>query len=114
VKRPQARELWVIFAAFSNDSCPSCLTETVQFRFLCAKFSSGVTLKELRSIACIISSVSNLKPPSRDIKRSRGRLVRWFIDYWPIVYPWLAVTNLRDADDRSIDGSREFFESFQF
>jgi hypothetical protein len=81
-----------------------------EIQFLYSKFSSGVTLRELRSIAVLISSMANLKPPSRDEKRNQSKLLQWFIDYWGFVCPWLSLISLRDSDDRIIDSSRELKE----
>jgi hypothetical protein len=98
----------VIFAAFSE---AQRVADGPEFRFLCAKFSSGVTFRELRSIAALLAHMSGLAPPSRDVNRNRRLLVQWFIGRWQVLYPWLAVTHLRDSDGRVIDGSRQFFEA---
>jgi hypothetical protein len=66
-----------------------------------------VRLRELRSVAIIVSRLARLPDPSRDVKRSYVLIVKWFAHHWPVVRPWLAVVQLRDADDRLIDGHRE-------
>jgi hypothetical protein len=89
-------------------------TRQPEVQFLYGKFSSGVTLRELRSIAIVVSSMAKLKPPSRDEKRNQNRLLQWFIDYWGFISPWLSIINLRDSDDRIIDSVRELREKRVF
>jgi hypothetical protein len=83
---------------------------SAEFRALQAKFSSGVSLKELRSIAIVIAAHARIRPPSRDANRSYGLMVVWFIARWSDVAPWLPFVALRDATGRAIDGCREAVE----
>jgi hypothetical protein len=78
-------------------------------RLLQAKFSRGVSLKELRSIAAVIAMQAWISP-SRDAKRSYGLMVGWFISQWAEVAPWLPFVALRDTAGRAIDGRREAIE----
>jgi hypothetical protein len=81
-----------------------------EFRALQAKFSSGVSLKELRSIAAVIAMHARIRGPSRDANRSYGLMIIWFIAQWADVAPWLPFVELRDATGRPIDGRREAVE----
>jgi hypothetical protein len=81
-----------------------------EFKFLRAKFSSGVCLRELRSIAVVLSQLTGLLEPNRDIKRSYVLLIKWFKDHWNQILPWLPLIQLRDGEDRPIDGRREISE----
>jgi hypothetical protein len=77
------------------------------WRVLLAKFSTGVRLPELRSIAAILCVVADLPAPSRDANRSCVGMVQWFCADWGAVTPWLAWVELLDKDERVIDGNRE-------
>jgi hypothetical protein len=81
-----------------------------ELRALSARFSSGVTFKELRSVAQIISECGGIGRPSRDALRSFRLLLAWFRQNWAAVVPWLALVQLRDNNDCVIDGTREILE----
>jgi hypothetical protein len=81
-----------------------------ELRILSAKFSSGITFKELRSVAQVIVERGHIDPPCRDAKRNFGLLVAWFRRNWTGVLPWLDVIQLRDENDCVIDGMREMIE----
>jgi hypothetical protein len=100
----------VILASFSD---AHHITSTPEYQFFRGKFSSGVTIRELCSIAKLAAGLAKIKPPPRDAKRNWPNLMHWLIERWSIVYPWLAVMNLLDSDGRAIDGYREFFERMQ-
>jgi hypothetical protein len=72
-----------------------------------AKFSTGVRLPELRSIATIVCHLANLQPPSRDENRSCALLMRWFCSRWAVIAPWLPSIRLLDETGKPIDGVRE-------
>jgi hypothetical protein len=74
------------------------------------KFSSGVTLKELRSLATIIVLFGSVVPPGRNAKRHFPEMVKWFVDNWAQITPWLPLIALRDQNFRVIDGHREGLE----
>jgi hypothetical protein len=76
-------------------------------RVLHAKFSTGVRLPELRSVAGIICHLGGIPRPSRDTHRSYPLMVKWFAENWSDVVPWLKVVNLVDAEEKPIDGNRE-------
>jgi hypothetical protein len=82
-----------------------------EVQILQAKFSSGVRLRELRSIALVIVAIANLEPPGRDAKRQLGLMLDWFRQNWAVVACWLPFVNLRDERGRTIDGQREFMEA---
>jgi hypothetical protein len=81
-----------------------------EFKFLQAKFSSGICLRELCSIAIILSQLTGFPKPNRDVKRSYLLLIKWFKDRWDRVLPWLPLIQLRDEENRPIDGKREISE----
>jgi hypothetical protein len=81
-----------------------------ELRFLQMKFSSGIRLHELRSVAAIVSQMTQIEPPERRAKRSYPLLVKWFKDNWGCVAMVLPLIQLRDAKDRVIDGRREMCE----
>jgi hypothetical protein len=78
-----------------------------EFHFLQAKFSTGVRLSELKSIAAILARITGFPGPSRDAKRSYILTVKWFKDNWKWVLPWLPLVQLKDARNMVIDGQRE-------
>jgi hypothetical protein len=67
-------------------------------------------LRELRSIAAVVCSLTAIKPPSRDMKRKLPLIVQWFRDSWSEIVPWLPFIQLRDETGCPIDGCRELFE----
>jgi hypothetical protein len=71
------------------------------------RFSTGVRLAELTSVATIAAAVARIKAPSRDTKRSFSLMLTWFRDHWAEVMPYLPLMQLRDTDDRPIDMARE-------
>jgi hypothetical protein len=72
-----------------------------------AKFSTGVRLPELRSVATVLCHMTGLHPPSRDTNRSCLLLMQWFSANWEMVAPLLPHIQLRDEIGNSIDGTRE-------
>ena len=86
------------------------LTTTEEFRVLQVKFSSGVTLRELTSIARILSLLAGIPEPPRTCKRSFPNLIKWFIANWQRVSPFLPCVQLRDDNNEIIDGRRELIE----
>jgi hypothetical protein len=93
-----------------QEKCVSEYLDCDEFKFLRAKFSSGVCLRELRSIAVVLSQLTGLLEPNRDIKRSYVLLIKWFKNHWNQILPWLPLIQLRDGEDRPIDGRREISE----
>lgn len=84
---------------------------SVEYRVLIQTFSSGARLKELASIAIIISKIiPDIKEPSRDEKRNFPLLIGWYHDNWELVYPILPFINLRDENNEIIDGKRELMD----
>jgi hypothetical protein len=77
---------------------------------LSLKFSSGVTLKELGSIANVLVSVTGIDPPGRAEKRKYNEMVAWFGANWAAIEPWMPLIALRDRNGRIIDGEREMIE----
>jgi hypothetical protein len=82
----------------------------VELRLLQAKFSSGVTIRELLSVASVCAACAAIQPPGREAKRNFRLLMKWFIESWTRIGPWLAVVELRDERGVAIDGTREFME----
>jgi hypothetical protein len=83
---------------------------TEEFQVLQALFSSGVTLKELRSIGIIAATLTDIDPPPRAFKRTLPSMVQWFRVSWSSIGPILPFIQLRDANEVPIDGRREVLE----
>jgi hypothetical protein len=84
--------------------------ESDEYRILQGKFSSGVSVHELQSVAVLIAQLGRIDPPSRAEKRNGADLVRWYVKHWEHVTPWLAMIELRDQDGMAISGRRELSE----
>jgi hypothetical protein len=78
------------------------------------KFSSGVTLKELISIAEIAAALAKIGGPSREAKRNFRLMVCWFKTHWSRLTPWLNLIHLRDRDMNIIDSGREVTETGKY
>jgi hypothetical protein len=83
---------------------------TEEFQILRVLFSSGVTLKELRSIGIIAAELIEIDPPPRTVKRRLPFMVQWFRDNWSSLGPILPFIQLRDQNGVPINGRREVFE----
>jgi hypothetical protein len=81
-----------------------------ELQALQARFSSGVTLRDLSNIAHIIAKFTRLPLPSRSAKRSIPLIVDWFKLHWSTVAAWLPLIGLRDQNDWPIDSRRELFD----
>jgi hypothetical protein len=81
-----------------------------EFHVLMRKFSSGITIRELSTVAELLATLANILPPSRDAKRNFRLMIAWFRAKWASVAPWLPLVHLRDEYDRVIDGAREVAE----
>jgi hypothetical protein len=77
------------------------------FEVLRHQFSSGVTIRELCSVAEVLASQTGVPPPGRVEKRSFQALMAWFVNCWAVVAPWLPVVTLCDDKCRPITGNRE-------
>jgi hypothetical protein len=99
---------WVVGRA------PLALTAEVvaleEFRLLQVKFSTGVTLKELRSVSTVLVRFGGIKPPGKAARRRYNDLVKWYIANWAAIAAWLPFISLRDQYDGIIDGQREAIE----
>jgi hypothetical protein len=76
-----------------------------------ARFSSGIRLFELRSIAIVVAHLSGVAL-ERTSKRTLSCLVKWFADHWPAVAPFIALVNLVDAQGVAVTYARELAETF--
>jgi hypothetical protein len=81
-----------------------------EFRALQARFSSGLRLGELRSLAVILSSLAGIMPPGRGTQRQYIQLVRYIRKYWARIAPVLPLVQLKDENNILIDGRREMVE----
>jgi hypothetical protein len=104
------RCLVILFFTYIASKEVSELEDCEEFQVLRSKFSSGVTLKELRSIAIIVALVGRLPAPERNEKRSYSGLVNWFRKNWEGAVAVLPFIQLRDEEDVPIDGTRELHE----
>ena len=71
------------------------------------KFSTGITLPELRSIAFLLQQTLKLKKIPRDNKRSFEGLVSWFIREWKVIFPALDYIQLFDENLNEISFKKE-------
>jgi hypothetical protein len=83
----------------------------MEMNFLQRKFSSGISLRELCSVAVIAATFAKISPPRRDSKRNRTALVQWFHSNWSQVLPFLVAIELRDTKGVVVDGIREIIET---
>ena len=74
------------------------------------RYSSGITQNELKSIALVVSHLTNIAL-DRDTKRDFKLLVKWFDDNFEVVCPILFMINLRDKNNQIINLQREINES---
>ena len=82
-----------------------------EYRILVQTFSTGGTLKELCSIAIILTKINpEIKEPCRNAKRNFPLLMEWYHFNWCLIYPILPYIQLRDENKNVIDGERELFE----
>lgn len=82
-----------------------------EYRVLIQTFSSGATLKELCSIAIILTKINpEIKEPCRDAKRNFPLLMEWYHYNWCLIYPILPFIQLRDENKNVINGERELYE----
>jgi hypothetical protein len=86
------------------------LFEPEEFKALHLRFGSGVSVRELQSIATLIAQFAQIPGPSRSEKRNGIQLAKWYKRSWETVSEWLPLVELRDGNDRPIDGAREVFE----
>jgi hypothetical protein len=93
-----------------NDTVPLELQNCEELRTLQAKFSSGVCLTELGSIAIVIASIVGIKPPTRKVRRYYQKLIKWYHENWELVSVWLPFIELRDGGGMLIDHRREVFD----
>lgn len=84
--------------------------QSQEFQFLQLQFSTGVTLNELASVACVVAHFAQVQGPSRKAKRSFCQLVRWFIENWAAISVVLPLVHLRDSNCEVIDARREMRE----
>jgi hypothetical protein len=78
--------------------------------FLQNRFSTGVSLAELSSVAVVVAKFAEIEPPARDSKRRFQLLVEWFAVNWAVVGPWLLLVDLRDSGCQPITRVREIME----
>ena len=85
-------------------------SKTVQWQVLQQRFTTGLTIKELTSIAVIIREVCPelpLKKMKRETKRNLTLLVQWFIENWNSISPILPYITLYDDNGNEINSSAE-------
>lgn len=101
VKRRSNKTKSSIFSYESSD----------MYRIIIQSFSSGVTLRELTSIAVIICKiVPKISEPSRMEKRCFNLLIEWFASNWELISPVLPFIHLCDENKKVINGERELIE----
>lgn len=84
---------------------------SIEYKTLIQRYSSGVRLPELCSLAKILSSILlGVLEPTRDEKRSFQLLINWYHKYWDLIVPVLPFLQLRDENNQIIDGRRELID----
>jgi hypothetical protein len=73
-------------------------------------FSSGVTHKELISVAQIAAHLTGIAEPDRLAVRDCRALLKWYFDNWAVVHGVLGYIHLRDGSDGIISLEREIRE----
>jgi hypothetical protein len=86
---------------------PAAILDCEEFHALRARYTTGVRLHELASVAVIAARLACVPQPKRDTRRHFVLLITWFRENWARVAPWLLCIGLRDEGDRPIDGRRE-------
>jgi hypothetical protein len=84
--------------------------ESDEYRVLQGKFSSGINVHELQSVAILIAHLTGIAAPSRAEKRNGAALVRWYMQHWAHVIPLLPMIELRDQGGEVISARRELSE----
>jgi hypothetical protein len=86
------------------------LTGFAEYQALATRFSSGVTIHELASVAEVLSCLAGVAAPCRSEKRNFRQLICWFRAHWASVTPYLCAIQLRDSEGTVIDAGRESTE----
>jgi hypothetical protein len=81
-----------------------------EFQALQLKFSTGVRLTELKSIAVILARLACIKPPTRGMNRSHVLLMEWYRDSWAEILPFFSAIQLCDQYGVPLDGHREIVD----
>jgi hypothetical protein len=55
----------------------------------------------------VLVAFAQIPEPSRSQKRHCGKLAKWYQEHWAQIQAWLPLIELRDDNDRLIDGYRE-------
>jgi hypothetical protein len=75
-----------------------------------AACGSGVSLRELASLADTFAALTPIPRPSRETRRQLRFLIEWFENSWAVIAPFVPLVHLRDERGRVIDGMRELRE----
>ena len=97
---PEAKSVAKDLGDFDYTKCP-------QWLYLQSKFSTGVSLKELKSIATIIQLHLGLPPLTRNQKRSYPLLIKWFCINWDQIQPVLQYIYLFDDNLMEISSNSQ-------
>jgi hypothetical protein len=76
-------------------------------RELIHQFSTGISHKELCSVAAVLSEHFQIQKVSRDACRSYPMLIKWFQDNWAEIKPLLPLVTILDSHDHVINHERE-------
>jgi hypothetical protein len=77
--------------------------KSVAWKAITDQFTIGVTHAELKSIAQVLCSQTNLRL-DRDATRDNRVLIKWFDENWDLIAPLMPLLHLRD-DEEQIIGS---------
>ena len=81
------------------------LDQSKEWGILKKKFSSGITHNELKSIAQIVCLKSNIKL-DREASRDNRVLIKWFVENWHTIEPYIQHISLHDDNKEIIDDER--------
>jgi hypothetical protein len=93
-----------------DDAISPKLLDGEEFHTLQARFSSGVRLRELGSIATVIAAIAGLPRPNRPTRTHYLLLLQWLRTNWAVVQVWLPFITLLDDRGVPIDQNRESVE----
>lgn len=80
---------------------------TIAWKTIQLKFSTGIRHPELLSIAYILEKIGHLPKITRTCRRSYVVLIKWFNENWTEIEPLLNRIQLLDENEMVISGSRQ-------
>jgi hypothetical protein len=91
---PEAQRVVARLAGFD-------LAKSRAWKAITEQFTIGVTHAELKSIAQVVCSQTNLRL-DRDAARDNRVLIKWFDENWDVIAPFMPSLHLRDEGEQII------------